>query len=137
MSTFKGRGPVRVGHETESPLDLFIRRVIAVAGPQPAEDVAEIREAWARATPEERDRAAAMTDEELRRDLDDVEAEWDDVQEGLAGAEEPPDASVSAVLAWVDGDATKAGIALEAEQARRPPRTSLVAKLQALVDAPA
>lgn len=46
------------------------------------------------------------------------------------GPDEVPDGSTKEILAWVDGDADRAALALEAERSRDEPRKSLVEKLE-------
>lgn len=129
MSMFQGRGPVRFANEIESPLNLFSRR-LATLGVS-ADDLDEVRAQWESATPEERATLAAMTDDQLRADLADVEAEWTYHHEPAA-VSAPTDGAARDILNWVGDDPVRASIALEAEQSRPKPRSSLIAKLRAV-----
>lgn len=58
-------------------------------------------------------------------------------QPGAEGVTELAAATADAILADVGEDAAKAQAALDAEQARDKPRTSLIAKLEKIVEAAA
>lgn len=47
----------------------------------------------------------------------------------------PVDGTIDDLMAWVDGDAGRAGQALAAEQAKDKPRSTVVKRLTALADA--
>jgi hypothetical protein len=48
--------------------------------------------------------------------------------------DDAPDGTVAEVLAWVNDDARRAALALDAERRRDHPRSSLVAQLQRLAE---
>ncbi|MFL4947486.1 hypothetical protein ACJ6WE_08950 [Streptomyces sp. MMS24-I31] len=50
------------------------------------------------------------------------------------GDEPPVDGTIDDLMAWVDGDPDRAGRALEAEQAKDKPRSTVVKRLTALAD---
>ena len=50
-----------------------------------------------------------------------------------AGDEPPVDGTIDDLMAWVDGDPERAAQALEAEQAKDKPRSTVVKRLAALV----
>jgi hypothetical protein len=55
--------------------------------------------------------------------------------QGGSGGDEPPvDGTIDDLMAWVDGDPTRAAKALEAEQAKDKPRSTVVKRLSALAD---
>lgn len=72
-----------------------------------------------------------------RHGADDEAAEPDDVPDPEPSADpaddEVPDGTAEAMLAWVGDDAERAQRALAAEDKRDHPRSTLVAKLRALV----
>lgn len=51
-----------------------------------------------------------------------------------AGNVPPVDGTIDALMAWVDGDKDRAKTALEAEQAKDKPRSTVVKRLAALAD---
>jgi hypothetical protein len=55
--------------------------------------------------------------------------------DGAGGALVPPDGTVDDVLGWVDGDPARARAALDAEQAREKPRSTLVTDLEGVLAA--
>ncbi len=57
-----------------------------------------------------------------------------DAGEGEPSAPRPPEGTADEVLAWVGEDAERAAAALEAEQARAKPRSTLVAQLEKLAE---
>lgn len=53
---------------------------------------------------------------------------------GPDGDEPPVDGTIDALMVWVDGDPERAGQALQAEQAKDKPRSTVVKRLAAMVD---
>jgi hypothetical protein len=58
----------------------------------------------------------------------------DQVAPEAGGEDSPPDGTIAEVLAWVNDDARRAGLALDAERQRDHPRSSLVAQVQRLAE---
>lgn len=54
--------------------------------------------------------------------------------DGAAGGEPPVDGTIDDLMAWVDGSPERAAQALEAEQAKDKPRSTVVKRLTALAD---
>jgi hypothetical protein len=103
-------------------------------------DMASHEETW-RPVALTQDEAAALTtkllvDGELRIDLGPAQPEPDPVAEGSAesgSGDQVPDGTIAEVLDWVGDDSDRAVAALEAEEARDQPRSTLVAALEKVV----